>query len=76
MIPARNSVASMQRFTSKLLFEARNRLQVAVYFFVSGKGELEMYKLNVIPSIIVIVSGYGPERAYSSACSTDKFLST
>jgi hypothetical protein len=30
-----------------------------------------MYKLNVIASIIVIASAYGPERAYSSACSSE-----
>jgi hypothetical protein len=30
-----------------------------------------MYTLNVIASIIVIASAYGPERAYSSACSSE-----
>jgi hypothetical protein len=30
-----------------------------------------MYKLNMIASIIVIASAYGPQRVYSSACSSD-----
>ena len=30
-----------------------------------------MYELNVIASIIVIASAYGPERAYATACGSE-----
>jgi len=30
-----------------------------------------MYKLNVIASIIVIASAYGPERTYATACGSE-----
>jgi len=32
-----------------------------------------MYKLNVIASMIVIASAYGPERAYANFCRLKRF---